>query len=104
MLLTLRRDVDVLYLGVVVEGVRPELAPDARLLHPAEGGGYADRGVRVDREHAGLYAAGDAQGAGAVAGPDRTREAVDRVVRLPDGVVLRSEEHTSELQSRQYLV
>src|SRR5919199_6729613 len=87
MLLPLRRDVDVLYLGVVVQGVRAELAPDAGLLHPAEGRGDADRGVGVDREDAGLDAAGGAPGAGAVGGPDRAREPVDRVVRLPDSIL-----------------
>src|SRR5918995_3336557 len=54
----LRGDVDVLHLGVVVEGVRAELAPDAGLLHPAEGRGDSDGGVRVDGEDAGLDAAG----------------------------------------------
>src|SRR5215207_3270809 len=84
----LRGDVDVLYLGVVVEGVRPELAPDARLLHPAEGCGDADGGVGVYGDDARLHAPGDAQGAGAVLSPDRAREAVDRVVRLPYRILL----------------
>src|SRR3712207_9546157 len=84
-LLALRGDVDVLDLCVVVEGVRPELAPDAGLLHPAEGRRDAHRGVGVYREDPGLYAAGHPEGAGAVAGPDRAREAVDRVVRLQIG-------------------
>src|SRR5215211_6515798 len=88
MLLPLRGDVDVLYLGVVVEGVWAELAPDARLLHPPEWRCDADGGVGVDGEDASLYAPGHAKGAGAVAGPDRAREAVDRVVREPDGFLL----------------
>src|SRR5918995_3919711 len=78
----LRGDVDVLHLGVVVESVRAELAPDAGLLHPAEGCGDADGGVGVYGDDARLHAPGDAQGAGAVLSPDRAREAVDRVVRL----------------------
>src|ERR671912_636668 len=68
----LRGQVDVLYLRVVVEGVRAELASDARLLEAAEGGGDPDGGVGVDGDHARLHAAGHAQGAGAVLGPDRT--------------------------------
>src|SRR5215210_854846 len=72
-LLALGRDVDVLYLGVIVEGVRAELAPDAGLLHPAEGGCDADGGVGVYGDDARLHAPGDAQGAGAVLRPDRAR-------------------------------
>src|SRR5919202_5219215 len=83
----LRREVDVLDLGVVVEGVRAQLAPHARLLHPAEGCRDAHRGVGVDGDDARLYAAGHAQGAGAARGPDRAREAVDRVVREAYGVL-----------------
>src|SRR5215212_10676337 len=80
----LRRQVDVLHVGVVVEGVRAQLAPDPGLLHPPEGRLDADRGVGVDGDNTGLYQAGDAQRAGAARGPDRAREAVDRVVRQPD--------------------
>src|SRR5919107_10429 len=72
-LLTLGRDVDVLYLGVIVEGVRSEFAPDARLLHPPERGRDPDGGVRIYRDHARLHAPRHAQGAGTVLGPDRTR-------------------------------
>src|SRR5262245_37705749 len=79
----LRRVVDVLDLGVRVERVRAELAADARLLEAAEGGGDAHRGVRVDRDHARLDRARRPDGLGAVARPDRAREAVDRVVRDP---------------------
>src|SRR5215212_4530913 len=84
----LRGDVDVLYLGVVVEGVRTELAPDAGLLHPAERRCDADGGVGVYGDDARLHAPSYAQGAGAVLRPDRARETVNRVVRLPDGVLL----------------
>src|SRR5919107_5031751 len=82
----LRVQVDVLYLRVVVEGVRAELASDAGLLEAAEGGGDPHGGIGVDGDHAGLHAPRHAQGAGAVLGPDRTREAVLGVVGLPDGV------------------
>src|SRR5688500_18802882 len=84
----LHGQVDVLYLGVEVEGVRTEFASDAGLLHPPKGCGDPDGGVGVDRDHPRLDAAGYAQGAGAVLGPDRTREAVDGVVGETYGVVL----------------
>src|SRR5215212_8037641 len=84
----LRGEVDVLYLGVIVERVRAELASDAGLLHPPKGGGDPDGGVGVDRDHPRLDAAGYTQGAGTVLGPDRTREAVDGVVGEPHGVIL----------------
>src|SRR5215212_9971033 len=87
-LVLFRGQVDVLYLGVEVERVWAELASDAGLLHPPEGGADPDRGVGVDRDHPRLDAAGYAQGAGAVLSPDRTREAVDGVVGEPYGVVL----------------
>src|SRR5215210_4310448 len=64
--------VDVLYLRVVVEGVRAELASDAGLLEAAEGGGDPDGGVGVDGDHARLHALRHTHGAGAVLGPDRT--------------------------------
>ena len=57
----LRRVVDVLHFGVVVERVRAELAADARLLEAAERRGHPHRGVRVDRDHARVDRAGDAQ-------------------------------------------
>ena len=60
--------------------MRAELAPVARLLEAAEGGRHPHRGVRVDRQHAGLHATRHAQCAGAIAGPDRPREPVHRVV------------------------
>src|SRR5215213_5765328 len=82
----LRGQVDVLYVRVVVEGVRAELASDAGLLEAAEGGRDADGGVGVYGDHARLHAPRHAQGAGAVLGPDRTREAILGVVGLPDGV------------------
>src|SRR5215212_11358594 len=84
----LRGDVDVLYLGVVVEGVRTELASDAGLLHPAEGCGDTDRGVGVYGDDTRLHTPGYAHGAGAVLRPDRAREAVDRVVRLAYRILL----------------
>ena len=66
----------------------PELAAEAGLLEAAERRRDADRAVRVDAEHAGLERARDAQGAGAVRGPDRAGQAVRRVVRDPDRVRL----------------
>src|SRR5918997_887281 len=68
----LRGQVNVLYLRVVVEGVRAELASDAGLLEAAEGGGDPDRGVGVYGDHTRLHAPRYAQGLGAVLGPDRT--------------------------------
>src|SRR4051794_33150203 len=74
------RVIDVLHLGVGVERVRPELAPDAGLLEAAERRCDAHRGVRVDRDHTGLERSSDPQGSAAVARPDRAGEPVDRVV------------------------
>src|SRR4051812_31110882 len=85
------RVVDRLDLGVGVEGVRAELAPVARLLEAAEGRGDAHRRVGVDRDHAGLDRARDPQRLGAVAGPDRPREPVDRVVAKRDRLGLVAE-------------
>src|ERR671913_2406904 len=82
----LRGQVYVLYLRVVVEGVRAELASDSRLLEAAEGCADPDRGIGVYGDHSRLHATGDTQGAGAVLGPDRTREAVDGVIGLTDSV------------------
>src|SRR5918994_5587241 len=82
----LRGQVDVLYFGVEVEGVRAELASDAGLLEATEGCGDPYGRVGVDGDHTRLHATGYAQGAGAVLGPDRTREAVLCVVGLPYGV------------------
>src|SRR5919107_1578181 len=81
----LRGQVYVLYLRVVVEGVRAELASDAGLLEAAEGCGDPYGGVGVDGDHSRLHATGDTQGAGAVLGPDRTGEPVDGVVGLTNG-------------------
>src|SRR5919107_6299415 len=57
-------DVDVLCLGVEVEGVRAELAPDAGLLHPPKGRSDPDGGIGGDGEDAVLDAPGYAEGAG----------------------------------------
>src|SRR5512133_3747003 len=87
----LRLEVDVLDLGVGVERVGAELAAEARLLEAAERGRDPHRGVVVDREHAGVDRPRHAQGTGAVAGPDRAREAVDRVVCDPHRLLLAPE-------------
>ena len=86
-----RRVVDRLGLGVGVERVRPELAAVAGLLEAAERRRHAHRGVRVDREHAGLDRARDPQRLGAVARPDRAGEPVDRVVGELDRLLLVAE-------------
>ena len=51
---------DVLHVGVGIEGFEAEFATEARLLHPTEGRVDPDRGVRVDREHAGVHGPGHA--------------------------------------------
>ena len=89
----LRRVVDGLDLGVVVERVRAELAAVAGLLEAAERRRHPHRGVRVDRQHAGLDRARDAQRLGAVARPDRARQPVDRVVGERDRLLLVAERH-----------
>src|SRR4051812_6216479 len=91
------RVVDGFHLGVVLERVGPELAPDARLLEAAEGGGDAHGGVGVDGDHAALDCSCGAEGLRAVARPDGAREAVDRVVREGYGVLLAVErEHAGD--------
>src|SRR5258708_35314888 len=82
------REEDVLELRVVIQSVRPQLAPDARLLESAERGRHTDRAVGVDRDRPGLQAARDSHRAPGVVGPDRSGEAVDRVVRDLDGLAL----------------
>src|SRR5712692_3890057 len=84
----LRGEEHRLDLRVALERVHAELAAEARLLEAAEGSRDAHRGVRVDREDAGLQRAGDAEGAAAVPRPDRAGEPVWRVVRDPDGLLL----------------
>src|SRR5215208_947124 len=84
----LRGQVDVLYFGVVVECVRAQFAPYPGLLHPPERRLDADGSVGVDGDDTGLYAPGDAQGAGAARRPDRAGEAVDRIVREAYGFLL----------------
>src|SRR5918995_6713185 len=79
--------VDVLYFGVVVEGVRAEFAPYAGLLETAEGGADPDGGVGVYGDHTCLHATGDPQRSGAVLGPDRAREAVLGVVGLTNSII-----------------
>src|SRR5215211_5293905 len=92
----LRGQVDVLYLRVVVEGVRAEFTSDTGLLEAAEGGGDPYGGVGVDGDHTRLHAAGHTQGACAVLGPDRTREAVLCFVSLPYGVFFVLERDNSD--------
>src|SRR4051794_35203129 len=72
--------VDGLRLAVVLDGVRAELAAVAGLLEAAERGRHPHRRVRVDRQHPALDRAHHPQRLGAVARPDRARQAVDRVV------------------------
>src|SRR5712692_1966644 len=84
----LRGEEHRLDLRVALEGMHAELAAEARLLEAAEGGRDAYRGVRVDRQDAGLERAGDAEGAAAVPRPDRAGEPVGRVVRDPHGLLL----------------
>src|SRR5919107_883832 len=92
----LRGQGDVLYLRVVVEGVRAEFTSDTGLLEAAEGGGDPYGGVGVDGDHTRLHAAGHTQGACAVLGPDRTREAVLCFVSLPYGVFFVLERDNSD--------
>ena len=62
----------------------PSSRPKPLCLKPPNGVDGAHRRVRVDREHARLDRARDAQRAAAVARPDRAREPVVGVVRDPD--------------------
>src|SRR5262249_11245757 len=83
-----RPDEDVLELRVVVEREGAELAPDPRLLEAAERRGHAHRGVRVDRDGAGLERTGDPKRTGAVSGPDRPGEPVHGGVADTDRIGL----------------
>src|ERR1044072_2057556 len=73
-------DVDVLDLGVLLEPVDPQLAPDAALLVPPEGRQRVDQVPVVDPHRAGAHLLGDLDGTPRVARPHATGEAVDRVV------------------------
>ena len=84
----LGRDVDVLDLGVALERVHPELPAEPGLLEPAEGRRDPDGRIRVDGEDARVHRSGDPHRPTDVAGPDRPRQPVRRVVRDPDGVGL----------------
>src|SRR5271167_5016039 len=83
--------VDGLDLGVGVERVRPELTAVAGLLEAAERRAHAHRGVGVDRDRTALDRARHAQGARAVARPDRAGQAIDRVVGQARGIGLTGE-------------
>src|ERR1039458_2345765 len=85
------RVVDGLDLRVGIERMGTQLPTVAGLLEAAEGRRDTHRGVGVDRDHTGLDRPRHAQGAGAVTRPDRTRQAVDRVVRKPHAIGLVSE-------------
>src|SRR6476619_1571394 len=82
------RDEDVLDLGEGLERVGTALASDAALLEAAAGCRVEEAAVRVDREVAGLGAAGNPQAAPEGAGPDGPGEAVCRVVGHGDRVGL----------------
>src|ERR1700728_812603 len=73
-------DEDVLDVAEGVEGIRAELAADARLLGAAEGCPIAHRRVRVHREAPRLDGPGHPEGPAHVAGPKRAGEPVGRVV------------------------
>src|SRR3546814_1868218 len=108
---------DRLQVSELVDGVERLVAAEAGLLEAAERRGDVAAVEAVDPDRAGPEAAGGLHGLVDVGGPDRRRQAVDRVVGDPDRLVLvgegeggehraedllsgdRSEEHTSELQS-----
>ena len=71
----------------------PSSRPMPGSLEPAERRRVAHRAVAVDREVPGLDATGHPDGATDVAGPDRPRQAVGRVVGLGDRVGLVVERH-----------
>ncbi len=71
----------------------PSSRPRPDCLKPPNGRRVAHRGVRVDREVAGLDAARHPQRPADVAGPDRPGQAVLRVVGHPDRVGLVVERH-----------
>src|ERR1043165_6711702 len=79
--------IDVLQLRVVLERMRAELPPDARLLEPAKWRRDPHRRVRVHRQRAALHGTRHPHGARPVASPDRAGEAVDRVVGEPDSLL-----------------
>ena len=96
-------DEDVLLLGERVRGLGPELASQAGLLEAAERRPVPDRGVGVDTEVARLDRACHAQGATDVAGEDRPRQAVLRVVGEPDRVGLVVEGHDRDERAEHLL-
>src|SRR6185437_1904678 len=74
-------------LGVLVEPLRAELPPEARLLEPAEGTGEVPAEA-VDPDGAGPEAAGDGMSPVGISPEDAAVESVDGVVGDPDGVVV----------------
>ena len=70
------------------EAFHAELLADARGLVAAERDLREDGAVRVDADRSGAQSAGDAELPRAVLGPERARQAVRRVVREPDRLVL----------------
>src|SRR6266498_1801771 len=105
-LLFLRKllDADVLRLQVLLEAPTPELTAQARLLVPAEGGGRDDHVVGVDPYGSGADALGDLDGAGRIPRPDGPRQAVDRVVRVPDGLFDRLVAHDRQHRAEDLLL
>src|SRR6266498_4288700 len=81
-------DEHVLGLGEGRQGVRPQFPAEAGLLDAAERRPVPHRGMRVDRQLAGLDPTGDPHGTTDVLGPDRPGQAVLGVVGQPDGLGL----------------
>src|SRR5205807_10294305 len=73
--------------------------PVSALLVPAVRHLADERDVRVDPHRAEAEHASRSQGPSHISRPHRRRQAVIDVVRPGDGLIVRSEEHTSELQS-----
>src|SRR5947208_13451914 len=80
-------DVHVLHLGVLEDALEPELAPDAALLVAAERRRDREEMIVVDPHRAGPHPLGDLERLRLVARPDRPTQAVDGVVRHPEGLV-----------------
>src|SRR5207244_1794227 len=82
------RQVHRLELEVLLQAFGAELAADARLLEPAEGGGEGEDEA-VHRVGAGAHLPGDFDATGRIGGPDGARQPVVRVVGDAYGVGFR---------------
>src|SRR6266550_8944258 len=97
-------DEDVLDFRVELERVHAELASDAAALVTPEGRLLMNTPAAIDAENAGANAAGDPQRPADVAGPDRTRQAIGRVIDQPQDLILLGERDDGQHRAEDLLL